>query len=200
MPPTVIDGTLRIRIIWALPGGVHAQNVLHSHIGSSATVDQDMADSIASKVASAHSDSDLDDYQPDSVEIERVEIRDLREANMALIESDEDLPSAGTIEDGDALPKQNALVVTHRTAKAGRSYRGRSYIPGLEEDASGDDGDASSGARDAAVDFLKELKSSMDSDDWPLAVASIEEEKATDITKFTSRNASFGVQRRRRSK
>lgn len=48
---------------------------------------------------------------------------------------------------GEALPGQNALVLTHRTALRGRSYRGRTYICGLGEaqtqgnnvlDASGD--------------------------------------------------------------
>lgn len=199
MPPIVIDGTLRVRIIWALPGGKEAQNVLHARIGSGPTVNQDMADSIASKVASAHSGSGLADMQPDSVSIDRVEIRDIREPNMALIESENDLPSSGTIEGGDMLPKQAALVVTHRTAKAGRSFRGRSYLPGFEEEASGDDGDANSGSRSAATDFLTDLNTSMDDDDWPLAVGSITEEVSTLITNFTSRNSSWSVQKSRRS-
>jgi len=39
-----------------------------------------------------------------------------------------------------ALPQNVAMCVTHKTAKRGRSYRGRTYIPGLAEDvvATGD--------------------------------------------------------------
>lgn len=33
----------------------------------------------------------------------------------------------------DELPHQVGLVVTHKTAYAGRSYRGRHYIPGMDE-------------------------------------------------------------------
>lgn len=35
---------------------------------------------------------------------------------------------------GDMLPVQTALVLTHRTALRGRSYRGRTYVAGLGED------------------------------------------------------------------
>lgn len=34
---------------------------------------------------------------------------------------------------GDPLPLQNAAVITWRTGIAGRSYRGRTYMPGLTE-------------------------------------------------------------------
>lgn len=41
-------------------------------------------------------------------------------------------PEAGTFA-GESLPLQDAVVVTWRTALAGRSYRGRSYISSLAE-------------------------------------------------------------------
>lgn len=41
-------------------------------------------------------------------------------------------PLAGNVV-GEALPPQNAGVITWRTALAGRSYRGRTYVPAIAE-------------------------------------------------------------------
>lgn len=43
------------------------------------------------------------------------------------------VPPVDGSQTGEALPGQNAIVVTFRTAKTGRSYRGRNYICGITE-------------------------------------------------------------------
>jgi hypothetical protein len=199
VPPVIIDASIDIRIIWALPGGKQALSVLHSQIGGSAPVNQAMANTIAQAVSDAHTSSGLAAVQPDSVSIESVAIRDLRTPNQPLIIGTTGLPSAGTIVDGDMLPKQDAINITKRTALAGKSFRGRMYTPGFDESVSMSGGEASTGGRDAAVAFLEDLNTDLTAEGWPLAVGSVKLGISTVITGFDSRVASFASQRRRRT-
>lgn len=59
--------------------------------------------------------------------------RDLTTATGGLVERPFDTPIAGGVAVG-ALPNNVALCVTLLTDQAGRSFRGRSYIAGLNED------------------------------------------------------------------
>lgn len=199
MPPVIIDGTLQIRIVWALPGGKTALNVLHSDIGSGTVVDQAVANQVAQAVADAHASSGLNAVQPDNVQIERVDVRDVRTANQPLITSTTGLPSPGTVAGGDLLPKQDAINITSRTALAGRSYRGRTYLPGFDEGSSMAAGEANQAARDAGVAFLEDLNTTLSGAGWPLGVGSVTLGTIQQITSFVSRVSSFASQRRRRT-
>lgn len=206
MPPVVIDGGLQIRIVWLLPGEQTALNVLHSNIGSSPAVNAAMAGTISQAVADAHTSSGLNAVQPASVQIDRVDIRDVRTANQPIITGTAGMPSPGTVADGDMLPKQDALVVTHRTALAGRSFRGRTYLPGFDETESMAAGEAATSARDAAAAFLQDLQAGVSAEGWPLAVASLVSDGVrrdpgvlNNITSFSQRVSSWGSQRRRRT-
>jgi hypothetical protein len=199
MPPVIIDGTLQIRVVWALPGEKQALNVLHSDIGANTTVNQALANTVAQAVADAHASSGLNAVQPDSVSIERVDVRDVREANQPLISSTTGLPSPGTVTSGDLLPKQDAICITSRTALAGRSFRGRTYLPGFDEGSSMVAGEASTAARDAGVAFLDDLNTTLSGQGWPLGVGSVTLGSIQQITSFVSRISSFASQRRRRT-
>jgi hypothetical protein len=148
MGPVIIDGTLNIRVIWTFDGADLAINVLNANIGPSPSVNQAMADTIAGHAGDAHDSSDLNTLQPTDLVLDRVDIRDVRSANQPLISAT--VNSAGTDTD-DLLPRGNALVVTSRTALAGRSFRGRTYVPGFSDVATESTGLATSAARDAAV-------------------------------------------------
>lgn len=205
MPPVIIDANISVVIIWETAGQGQALNALNAQVGGAATVNQSMANQIATHAAAAHTSSGLAAVQPDTVALAQIQIRDLRTPNQALITSTSGLPSAGTVVGGDMLPKQDALVVTKRTALSGPSFRGRAFVPGFEEDASMVAGEASQAARDAAVQFFEDWNASMTAEGWPLTVGSTESEGVprdpgigTLITAFESRNSSFGVQRSRR--
>lgn len=170
MAPIVIPSTLRIRLIWQLNSQDWAQNVLHASIGAGPAVDQAMADTIASHAGGAHTSSGLAVLQPTSVTLDRVIIRDLRQANRAPIPSA--IGSAGTAT-GNLLPLGVGLVCTLRTALAGKSFTGRSYIPGFSEDANEALGVASPAAQAAAQAFIGDLNTSMTGSGWPLGVASL---------------------------
>lgn len=201
MPPIVIEGTLSIRVIWLLSGALLGENVLHANIGAGSVVDQAMANTIAGHLVSAHGTSGLNGIQPTSVTLDRVDIRDVRTPNQPLISGA--VGSAGTSV-AELLPRGNALVVTARTALAGKSFRGRTYIPGLDETTSGADGRAVPAATTATVAFLDDFNGLMTGSGWPLGVGSLFEAGVrrspgiiTNITGFVSRNGIFDRQWRR---
>jgi hypothetical protein len=71
-----------------------------------------------------------------------IRVEDVKPGTLATVES---VAAAVTGNDaGQALPPQNAVVMTLYTASKGRSYRGRVYLPGVSENAW--DGSAMPGA------------------------------------------------------
>lgn len=194
MAPVVIPGTLQVQLIWNLSGVFLGMNVLNALIGAGPTVDQTMANAIGDLAEAAHTGSPLSTLQPTTLTLASVRIRDIRTANNPQLEST--IGSAGTATT-DLLPRGNALVVTARTARAGGSFRGRVYVPGFAEGASGADGRATATAVSAAQEFLTNFQNSMGSNAWPLAVASQKLAISTPITIFVTRNNVWDRQWRR---
>lgn len=201
MPPVIVEGSLHIRVIWTYDGSMLGINSLYANIGSGPNVNSAMASTIAGHLGSAHGDSGLNTHQPPAVSLANVEIRDVRQANQPLLSASVDSPGTGA---GDLLPRGNALVVTSRTNLAGRSFRGRTYVPGFDESASDAAGRASSDAQTAASDFLSDFNASMDGEGWPLGVASLVSNNErrdpgiiTLIDDFVTRNAVWDRQWRR---
>lgn len=201
MPPVIIDGTVSIRVVWTFAGSPLGQNVLNANIGGAPAVNQAMADTIGGHLDDAHSSSGLDALQNEDVSLASVEIRDVRTANQPLIEASIGSPGTAT---SDLVPRGNALVVTSRTNLAGRSFRGRCYVPGFADDATDTSGRATQGAQDAAQAFLSDFGDAMDGEGWPLGVASLfsggerrDEGIITNITNWVVRNAVWDRQWRR---
>lgn len=194
MAPVVIPGTLQIQLIWNLGTAFLGMNVLNALIGAGPTVDQTMSNAIADLAEAAHTGSPLATLQPTTVTLASTRIRDIRTANNPQLETL--IGSAGT-STADLLPRGNALVVTSRTARAGGSFRGRTYVPGFSESAAGADGRASATAMTAASEFLTNFQNSMGSNAWPLAVASTKLAVSTPITIFVTRNNVWDRQWRR---
>jgi len=69
--------------------------------------------------------------------LDMIRITDLRTQSGAVIEYTTDLHVPGDT-DGDRLPMNCAIVVTFRTNKRGRSFRGRNYLGGLVDIRSDD--------------------------------------------------------------
>lgn len=192
MPPVIITGSLNIRIVWTQAAAPLAFNVVNANIGGAAVVNQAMANTIAGFLDAAHTSSALETLQPTSVSLDRVEIRDVRQANQALIPAS--IASPGTSV-GELLPRGVALGVTARTALAGRSFRGRNFIPGFDEASADVNGRATQAAADAAVAFMTDFNSDMSTQGWPLGVGSLfsgglrrDPGIITNITLFESRN------------
>jgi hypothetical protein len=102
--------------------------------------------------------------------IEVVQLRDLRTANMPFVAS----TGGATVGTGvaTALPPGVALVISERTAQAGRGFRGRIYLPGLDSSAvTAATGAASAAANTAAVNFITAVQTALTGQGITLAIA-----------------------------
>lgn len=110
------------------------------------------------------------------------------------------LPAAGTITTTDELPHQVAMIVSTKTAFAGRSYRGRNYLPALNEGDSGD-GLFLNATVDAIQTYYDDLVAALGDSganaDYKWVVWSEKLQAANGITDTIVRNVP-GVVRRRR--
>lgn len=131
MPAFVVPGGAQIRIVWACSGQTLV-NVFGGLSQGSGTVSQATADAVRDIIVGAYASSGLAPLQTTQVAIQRVGIRDVSTPNNAEYESAV-TGTGGTDAASDTLPRSAAVVVTFKTARAGKSFRGRSYMAGFAE-------------------------------------------------------------------
>lgn len=190
----IITGTYEIRIVWALSGTDWALNVLHAQLPGGESVNAGLAAAWATDLNALHDSSGLAALQPATISIDRVGVRDLRTANQPLHEAD--VSSAGTGA-GDLLVRAASIVVTMRTNLAGRSFRGRSYVPGFNEAQNGADGTIAPAASAAAAAWIAGIRTAATARGHTLAVASVKLGISTPVTSQLVRDNVWDVQRRR---
>lgn len=168
MPPLVVDDTVRCSIIWALSGTEYAVNVLHYFVGGSVGIGQATADAFAAQVGADMVASNLDDNVASTVTMARCTVRDLRMANQPEFSATDPQPG---LEGAHILPLANSIVVTLRTALAGRRYRGRVYLPGFSENQNTAAGVIDPAAITAAEAFIQALTIiTIEGNEWQLGV------------------------------
>ena len=126
--PKLVPSCAEIVIGWNLPGGKVAANVLHGRYTGAFAGTVAQANTILTALTTGTPATTLFTHMSTATAIARLTIRDVNSANQALI-SAVGAPLIGTGA-GNAMPNEVALVVTERTALAGRANRGRMYIPG----------------------------------------------------------------------
>lgn len=194
MPPVVIPATVRVSMVWKLSGTDYAVNALHYIVPGATVVDQAAANDIANDIGTAFAGT-YDASVADAVELNRVEVRDLRTASQPVYIGLILVDGASVV---PPLPPQNAIVVTLRTALAGRSYRGRVYLPGASELASSATGSIESAAMTNANDFIDNIiTETVSGQTWNLGVASPTLGLTTAVTNALVRDNVFDTQRRR---
>lgn len=171
MPPLVIPASVLIRIIWSSGGSQYAVNVIGAVKTGSVTVNQALADGLFADAKTAHTSSGLAALQPTTVTLSSLGVRDISGPNLPEFMG-AGVASAGTAAGGKMLPPQTALCVTIRTAKAGRSYRGRMYVPGWHDTALSSTGTATAGASTAAKGFADNFSVAIAGRSLSLAVLS----------------------------
>ena len=119
------------------------------------TIDQAFADAMHTVVSSALSGSGMVPLLANTVVFERVKVRRLDIANQAEFASNgTPVSGAGT---GDMLPLSLAVCVTLRTALAGKSFRGRTYLSGWDETQNTATGRTNAAANTAAKQFIDNI-------------------------------------------
>lgn len=155
---------------------------------------------LGSAVRNAFVDNWLDQMVTAAV-LNKVTVYDMSAEDAGVYDVSTTLPQSGTV---SADPQQNhtALVVTHRTDKRGRGYRGRTYLPGLADvDVSSTDYGAGKGA--AALALFQAIAGNALAEGWTPVVYSTWRDGAqlsnaitTPISGWTAR-LRLGSQRRR---
>ncbi len=125
----VIPNCIQVVVDWALEDGKLAHNVLHGRVSGSFTPTAPVAQAIFSALSASLGPSGLSLQLATTTLMTGVTLRDLRVANMPLVASTG--ASVPGLAAGEAMPNEVAAVITLRTAFAGRSARGRIYVPGF---------------------------------------------------------------------
>lgn len=201
MPALVVPNAAQMRLIWSLSGQLYALNVLGVVNAGSVAITQALTNTIGAAIKTGFSTSALLAFTNTAVALANIGLRDIRTANSAEF-IDTGAAVSGS-QSGDLLPPQTALCVTLRTAFAGRSFRGRCYIPGAGE--LGNDTLGTSNNVSVHVAFLTAVKAALVSSSLDLGVISRPRPGAvppyagfiTPVTSIVVRDAVWDTQRRR---
>jgi len=201
MAQLIVPNAAQMRLIWAQGGVLYALNVLGVHIPGATAITQALTNTIGAAVKAALTSSGQGAAVHTTITLANVGLRDIRTANTAEF-LDSGAAVAGTAT-GDLLPPQVALCITLRTALAGRSFRGRCYLPGFAESVNGAAGAANGSA--VSVAFITAIKSTLVSNALDLGVIHrptaaplpVTAGFITPVTTIVSRDLVWDTQRRR---
>lgn len=201
MPALIVPGAAQMRLIWALSGQLYALNVMGVVNAGGIAISQALTNSIGTAIKSGFTSSGHNATISTTVTLASVGLRDIRTANGPEF-IDTGAAVAGTAV-GELLPPQIALCVTLRTAFAGRSFRGRTYLPGFTESHNAAGGVVSGTA--LAVAFVTAVKSALIANALDLGVISRPAPAALPpragsinvVTAIVARDNIFDTQRRR---
>lgn len=200
MPPLVIPNTVRVGLVWQLGGQDAAVNVMHFLVPPSVDADDSafatgtaiIVTSAMSTLTAGGTSSPIDTEWS----LDRVTTRWIGAPAAPEYTGTVSVPGTGTL--GQIMPAANAICVTLRTAFAGRSYRGRVYVPGWNTTAMTTTGQIATGARNRASAFVSDIQAGMfTSLGVSLGVASPTLGETNSVTSILTRDDQWDVQRRR---
>lgn len=203
MPQLVVTNAAQLRLIWALGGQLYALNVLGVVNAGSVAITQALTNTIGAAIKASFTSTNHNTSISTTVTLANVGLRDLRTANTA-----EFLDTGGAVAGTNAtelLPPQTSLVITLRTAQAGRSFRGRVYLPGFTEGANTVGGVAAPSGLPLAVNFVAAIQTALVNNALNLGVLSRPRVAplvpsagfVTPVTAIVCRDAIWDTQRRR---
>jgi hypothetical protein len=131
--PVIIPQCAQIVLNWAYDGGRTGHNVLYGRYAGAFSGTVAQANAIMTALTTGAGWTGLAGHLATTTSVTGVSIRDVNSANQALINST-NASVPGTVA-GIALPLESALVITLRTALAGKANRGRMYISGFDNAA-----------------------------------------------------------------
>ena len=156
--PGFVTNAVQVRLRWNDPVGAF-MNVMHMVYTPAGPLNPNIADTIFNSLVANTFTTTWRGYLPATTSLTGVDVRDLRAANNPLIESTATAVVGTSVE--TALPPQSAMVVTLRTAFAGRAFRGRVYMGGLALNCSDANGRIAAAANTAAIGEVNAIASAM---------------------------------------
>lgn len=168
--PIVIPNAIEVDLLWNLASGKQVRNVLHGQVAGGFNATAAVAQAIYAAIIASAAWTAYKPFINANCSFAGVQLRDLRTANMPFVAS----TGGATVGTGvaTALPPGVALVISERTAQAGRGFRGRVYLPGLDSSAvTAATGAASAAANTAAVNFVTAVQTALTASAITLSIA-----------------------------
>lgn len=205
-----LSNGVQVRLVWSLPGGRTAYNVLHGTVAGGFIASAAISEAIFTAIKGAAGWTSWKANVNSTYALAGVDLRDLRSPNLPIVASTS-AASAGTGA-GVALPPGDALCVTLRTGFAGRSYRGRVYLPGLDSTALAAGGVAAAGTVTNASAFVTAVQTALTASSITLAIGQFQRDaydgpngvhhdargdNTVTVTSIVTRNNVIDHQRRR---
>lgn len=128
--PIVVPNAIEVDLLWNIVPTKTVKNVLHGQVSAGFTATAAVAQAIYAAIIASAAWTAYKANVNAGAALAGVALRDLRSAGLPLVQST-GAATAGT-GTGVALPPGTAAVITLRTANAGRNFRGRIYLPGLD--------------------------------------------------------------------
>lgn len=170
MPPLVVPQAALVRLIWTQGGTQYAVNVLGARKTGAAIIDQAAANAIGAAVKGALTSSGALPIISNTVALATVGVRDISSPNnVEFTDSGAAVPGTAA---GALMPPQVAYCVTLRTARAGKSFRGRFYFPGWAVTANAANGTAIASVQTNGVAFITNVRTALPAQGLTLAVVS----------------------------
>jgi hypothetical protein len=165
--PVVNPGVVEAKLLFSDVDG--SWTIVCHGVKGSTTVDSTLADSLATGIGSSVTSSGWATFMKAGSSFDGVEVKDLSTAyNPSFISSVAGVPAAGT---GGPLGDNTALCVTKETAKAGREFRGRLYLGGLDGACTTDGKSMTGPAKTAAGNFGEGIRLAMTSSGVPMCIS-----------------------------
>jgi hypothetical protein len=153
--PVVIPNAIKVMLVWTLGNGRTGRNVLGMTVPGSFTATAAIAESLRAAFTAGSPWSSYAAFLANTVALARVEILDIRQANMTVVAST-GAAAPGTSASPE-LPDEVAAAVTIRTALTGPANRGRFYLPGFATNALGAGNIIAAGAVTAITNFALQI-------------------------------------------
>jgi len=170
MPALVVPGAALVRLIWTISDIPFAVNVLGTRVAGTPTFDQSFANTVGASIKGSLNGSGMLPQLGPTVALANVGVRDIRTpSNAEFIDGGAAVPGSAA---AGLLPPQVAAVVTLRTARAGKSFRGRVYLPGFAAVANDATGHIVPAVNTAATAFLESIRTSLPATGLTLCIVS----------------------------
>jgi hypothetical protein len=168
--PVILPAGIEVDLVWNLASTKQIKNVLHGQVAGGFTATAAVAQAVyAAIIASASWTAWAADVHS-TASFAGVNLRDLRTPNMPVVQS----TGGATAGTGAllALPPGSSLVVSLKTALAGRGFRGRVYLSGLDSVVLVAGTGALTGAANTnAVNFITAVQTALTTSGITLALA-----------------------------
>ena len=167
MASVIIPNCVQVRLLWQ--GASRAfLNVLHAQYTLAGPLNPNIAETIFSALKTDSRVTTWLSELPTNTVFTGLDVRDLRNSNNPLIPSTS-LAAPGTAA-GAPLPPQTCMVITLRTASAGRAFRGRIYLGGLSTAAQDTTGHIVTTVAANAVAFVNAIQQAFLAQSMTLAI------------------------------